>query len=67
MNEKFSGATITMPETLVLANAGRGLQPRPKRLKTSAIDFQINNFDANGYHPFKGCYPCELNLHVMEV
>ncbi len=33
----------------------------------STIDFQINNFDANGYHPFKGCYPCELNLHVMEV
>ncbi len=22
-----------------------------------SIDFQINNFDANGYHPFKGCYP----------
>ena len=21
-----------------------------------AIDFQINNFDANRYHPFKGCY-----------
>ena len=31
------------------------------------IGFQINNFDANGYHPFKGCYPCELNRHVMEI
>ena len=29
--------------------------------------FQINNFDANGYHPLKGWYPYELNRHVMEV
>ena len=28
--------------------------------KTSLIDFQVNNFDLNGYHPFKGCYPYGL-------
>ncbi|MEY3289574.1 MAG: hypothetical protein RLZZ419_1816 [Pseudomonadota bacterium] len=31
------------------------------------IHSQINNFDANGYHPFEGCYPCELNYRVVEV
>ena len=36
-------------------------------MKVTPIDFQINNFDANGYHPFKGCYPCELNCRVVEV
>jgi len=29
--------------------------------------FQINNFDANGHHPFKGCYPCELNCRNYSV
>ncbi len=37
-----------------------------KRLCCFSIDFQINNFDANGYHSFEGCYPCELNCRVTE-
>ena len=34
---------------------------------TLYMDFQINNFDANGYHPFEGCYPWELNCCVVGV
>ncbi len=29
--------------------------------------FSVKYFDANGYHPFKGWYPCELNRHIMEI
>jgi uncharacterized membrane protein len=31
-----------------------------QQTKSVFIDFQINNFDLNGYHPFKGCYPYGL-------
>ena len=43
------------------------MQIIPIGLNIKTIDFQINNFDANGYHPFEGCYPCELNCPVVEV
>ena len=39
----------------------RGNQAEPvEKHFLCAIDFQINNFDLNGYHPFKGCYPYGL-------
>ena len=50
------------PECLTLIHASHAeMADRiPTHHHGTIIDFQINNFDLNGYHPFKGCYPYGL-------
>ena len=43
-----------------VSSAMDGNFPITLQYDLGSIDFQINNFYANGYHPFKGCYPSGL-------